>query len=560
MSSLITTNLKAVLQNELNNPELESLDVICSYVQNSGVEELEPFFAQLESQRVKVRIITTLQLGISHLDAIKRLKDHFSNIDIQVFCSVNMISFHAKAWLFKNTNDRYHAAIVGSSNISRSALLKGIEWSIRIQANDSDRMGQICKSFATTFDQYWSQQDDRFRGSLIQYSADTHARLEEIHELETLRIFGINDENPDPKLIEAAKVLRDAHTNFQQVYNNLERQKPAHMKRKRPLQSQDTRGNSERALRSPLGERDRTDPTAPRIPVGQMEGIEYQLQADIEKGIDQDNSNQELMMPPAWNGNETRVGEGSVSAIVENHTNRLFEAIRTRDINETKVLLKLGKIDANVRDYCGNTPLLIVLKYWNGNSSEAVTMTKALIYDGNADVNLPDSEGKAPLSLAIYSRDVALIRVLLEDGRADTRLPRIWSDLLAAWLSSGQDYLDSLSPLEESNCKDVVKLLLGVGKADIKLQDDDGNTPLLLAVEHGNYAVVELILDTGRADVEAHNSKGETAVKIALRAENDPILRLLIKKGKAKVRWNNNPFNVMAYAQGKYSLCIYETE
>jgi superfamily II DNA or RNA helicase len=59
---------------------------------------------------------------------------------------------HAKAWLFRR-NSGFDTAFVGSSNLSRSALVDGLEWNVRLS---SVATPDLVRKFAGTFDSYWA--------------------------------------------------------------------------------------------------------------------------------------------------------------------------------------------------------------------------------------------------------------------------------------------------------------------------------------------------------------------------------------------------------------------
>ncbi len=106
----------------------------------------------------------------------------------------------------------------------------GIEWNVRIQANESNQTRQICQSFADTFDRYWNQEDLRFKDKLIEYSDNIYNDLQWNHIQESLEDIGIikqslktvnaMDPDNDPQLIEAAKALHQVQKAFQQAQEN----------------------------------------------------------------------------------------------------------------------------------------------------------------------------------------------------------------------------------------------------------------------------------------------------------------------------------------------------
>ena len=65
---------------------------------------------------------------------------------------------------------------------------------------------------------------------------------------------------------------------------------------------------------------------------------------------------------------------------------------------------------------------------------------------------------------------------------------------------------------------------------DTKLQDENGNTPLLLAVVEGNELIVQRLLEFG-VDAKIRNKCGDTALLKALKQKNEEIWRLLLNAG-----------------------------
>ena len=58
---------------------------------------------------------------------------------------------HAKAWLFHRETG-FSTAYVGSSNLSKSALIDGLEWNVRLSTIEQ---GHLLDTFRATFEEYW---------------------------------------------------------------------------------------------------------------------------------------------------------------------------------------------------------------------------------------------------------------------------------------------------------------------------------------------------------------------------------------------------------------------
>ena len=150
--SLITQKVKDALGKEASPqklPSLQRVDLICAYLQESGLLELKPFFQDLASRKppVPVRIFTTSQWNISEPEAIHKLA-LLPKVEIKVFKATSP-TFHAKGWLFVHQGETADVAIVGSSNMSKSAISTGIEWNVATTSRD------VILEFQEVFESYW---------------------------------------------------------------------------------------------------------------------------------------------------------------------------------------------------------------------------------------------------------------------------------------------------------------------------------------------------------------------------------------------------------------------
>jgi HKD family nuclease len=157
--SLVTKQVKDALLQESSPQKLPSLrrvDLICAYIQKSGLDELRPFFESLawRDPPVPVRILTTSQMNNTQPEAVYQLA-LLPEVEIKVFTATFPI-FHAKGWLFVHQDEISNVAIVGSSNISKSAVSTGIEWNIRTTIKE------VTGEFQKAFESYWAGGHEAF--------------------------------------------------------------------------------------------------------------------------------------------------------------------------------------------------------------------------------------------------------------------------------------------------------------------------------------------------------------------------------------------------------------
>ncbi len=152
-SALIVNDSDKISIGAAINQELQSadrVDLICAFVNHTGVRILEHELKSL-CQRGVLRVITTTYMGATQRKALDLLIKWGAQVRIVYELPPANTKLHAKAWLFfRNTG--FHTAYIGSSNISHSALMDGLEWNVRLSNIDA---AQIIAKFQSTFERYW---------------------------------------------------------------------------------------------------------------------------------------------------------------------------------------------------------------------------------------------------------------------------------------------------------------------------------------------------------------------------------------------------------------------
>lgn len=142
-------SLSAELRAELASAD--RVDLLCAFVRWHGVRVLEDALDELRRRGVPLRVITTTYVGATEQRAVDTLVERFG-AEVKVCYETRSTRLHAKAWLFRRDSG-FDTAFVGSSNLSRSALVDGLEWNVRLSAVATP---SLVRKFAGTFDTYWA--------------------------------------------------------------------------------------------------------------------------------------------------------------------------------------------------------------------------------------------------------------------------------------------------------------------------------------------------------------------------------------------------------------------
>ncbi len=150
----------ALLTNAADEPTLGSelraelgsadrVDLLCAFIKWHGL--IENQLMQLRERGVPLRVITTTYMGATERRALDELVRRFG-AQVRITYEGASTRLHAKAWLFRR-HSGFDTAFVGSSNLSRSALVDGLEWNVRLSGVATP---QLIRKFEATFDTYWS--------------------------------------------------------------------------------------------------------------------------------------------------------------------------------------------------------------------------------------------------------------------------------------------------------------------------------------------------------------------------------------------------------------------
>lgn len=148
----------------------DRIDIIVSFLMESGVKLLLKDLKAALDRGVQVRILTGNYLGITQPSALYLLKKELGNRVDMRFYNDKKRSFHPKSYMFhyKNAGEIY----IGSSNISRSALTSGIEWNYRFSSfDDKLNFTLFYDTFVDLFENHSIVIDDE---ELARYSKGWH--------------------------------------------------------------------------------------------------------------------------------------------------------------------------------------------------------------------------------------------------------------------------------------------------------------------------------------------------------------------------------------------------
>lgn len=137
----------------------ESVDIIVSFLMESGVKMLIKELENALKRGARVRILTGNYLGITQPSALYLIKSKLGeSVDLR-FYNEKGRSFHPKSYIFHYRD--YSEIYIGSSNISKSALTSGVEWNYRFSSHtDEKNYNKFYQAFEDLFENHSREKYD----------------------------------------------------------------------------------------------------------------------------------------------------------------------------------------------------------------------------------------------------------------------------------------------------------------------------------------------------------------------------------------------------------------
>ncbi len=134
-------------------PSSDRIDLVMAFIRRSGIRPMMDALRRHCEAGRKLRVLTTVYTGSTEADALDDLLR--IGADIRVSYDTGSTRLHAKAWLFHRQSG-FSTAYIGSSNLTHSAQVSGLEWNVRFSAA---RNGPVVDKVAAVFDSYWASND-----------------------------------------------------------------------------------------------------------------------------------------------------------------------------------------------------------------------------------------------------------------------------------------------------------------------------------------------------------------------------------------------------------------
>lgn len=136
--------------------ELQRCEEFCisvAFITKSGITPLLQTLKNLEQKNIPGKILTTNYLMFSEPEALEKLAG-LKNIQLKMFVANKETGgFHTKGYIFRE--EEIYRIIIGSSNMTLSAITKNKEWNTKIVSTEQ---GELTQAVLQEFNELWKNE------------------------------------------------------------------------------------------------------------------------------------------------------------------------------------------------------------------------------------------------------------------------------------------------------------------------------------------------------------------------------------------------------------------
>lgn len=166
----------AHIENELLHCDEFAISV--AFINRSGFVELSETLRELEQRGIKGRILTTDYLCFSDPYALDRLAS-LRNVELKMYhVDEAGVGFHTKGYLFRENG--LYRIIIGSSNMTQTALSTNMEWNTQLVSTEQ---GEMAQSIVSEFERLWSDESVKPYEEFIESYREKYNRKKQLDRL-----------------------------------------------------------------------------------------------------------------------------------------------------------------------------------------------------------------------------------------------------------------------------------------------------------------------------------------------------------------------------------------
>ena len=196
---LSNKNRKIVTDIRKEFENCEEFIISVAFITEGGLSLILDQLKELEKKGIKGRVLTGDYLNFTQPKALKKLLS-YKNIDIKLLSGEK---FHAKGYFFKKNG--IWNLIIGSSNLTQTALTVNFEWNLKISSLEKGKIAdEILNEFNKTFDNL-----PNLTLNMVEKYEEIYKLNKKIVKLQKQRELENKEIKPNMMQIEALKSLEE---------------------------------------------------------------------------------------------------------------------------------------------------------------------------------------------------------------------------------------------------------------------------------------------------------------------------------------------------------------
>lgn len=189
--------------------ECEKFVISVAFINDAGLSLLKTTLEYLEDHNIPGKILTTDYLTFTEPKALKILMG-FKNIELKMYCCGNsQKGFHTKGYLF--FKDDIVKISIGSSNLTRSAILENKEWNTIFTSSGK---GEIYQHIIDDFETLWNSEhshtinEETLEEYQLLYAENKRLEQEKKRILKESKVVSIEQIKLEPNQMQIAFIKR----------------------------------------------------------------------------------------------------------------------------------------------------------------------------------------------------------------------------------------------------------------------------------------------------------------------------------------------------------------